>query len=896
MTGMAAVALGGLFSSCSKEMESVEGSNSVAQDIVANYEAAFITRFGQPAENQTWGFGPITTGTRAVVEPPSVTEEGYTFNAQMAKAWEGVEGTPSYMAYYTSWRNSGWNDKFYTVNGTVVNSTISSKLKEEIYKVIVGENGQGGLIPEGINNLETAQNKGYSIVTKKGPVTLTPIYHNSSSGDKISYYYYPQGSTPDVKTLKKYTIGNMADPQTCQSNHTALNSNTYSLVYEDASGKVSYEFPENYVIDFIISNTDLGNGDIEIADAGTLTYNLIGRYALEAGETIQSGTQRDVINGKVRIKFGNTTLYPQFDQIVVGTSFRMWDNGNEFKRYYPGNGVNGNLDGGTTCYYFKANQSGYLEVGVRENGGTIKVYNVGNDWENTNYNEVTNKNINTQSGYSICGFPVEGGKVYAVYAENGILGYYGYTLYSYNNNAKGNVIECNPLPDMDWGPDPCGTKYENGYGYNNIYMRLGKAPNPIPDPLYFAQTNSTGFLTDKGYPAYTAGIDNHNGGFNADATTYFIRPTEAAVLKIAVKLSKGKTLSVIDLGQWGWTNTSGTTIISDGESAREDSYYGIYEFNAEANHVYAVYAEGSRLGFFGCELGAYSYSGSQNATKTIANSPEFYGDGNYNVQIHNCTKPLWGEQLHWYVSPATTPHAAVFDAKCTDESGQTVDVSLIGFEDWTDLDFNDVIFAVTGTKQNDPPVIIVVPDPEPEPLFRIVAEDLTVDERGDFDFNDVVFDVCPDATTGKTTLIIRAVGGELPLYIGLEGDPLDDAHDVHKVCGIGEMSMTNTGWDGPIKYDRKCGEIVLNTLINDRGAARNNIYVRVIKKKETIRLSATPGRVPSMICVGTDYKWCPERKDIDDIYHTSENVKLFSEYVAGRLGDNWYQLVDQSGN
>jgi hypothetical protein len=148
MTGMAAVALGGLFSSCSKEMESVEGSNSVAQDIVANYEAAFITRFGQPAENQTWGFGPITTGTRAVVEPPSVTEEGYTFNAQMAKAWEGVEGTPSYMANYTSWRNSGWNDKFYTVNGTVVNSTISSKLKEEIYKVIVGENGQGGLIPE----------------------------------------------------------------------------------------------------------------------------------------------------------------------------------------------------------------------------------------------------------------------------------------------------------------------------------------------------------------------------------------------------------------------------------------------------------------------------------------------------------------------------------------------------------------------------------------------------------------------------------------------------------------------------------------------------------------------------------------------------------------------------
>ena len=161
-----------------------------------------------------------------------------------------------------------------------------------------------------------------------------------------------------------------------------------------------------------------------------------------------------------------------------------------------------------------------------------------------------------------------------------------------------------------------------------------------------------------------------------------------------------------------------------------------------------------------------------------------------------------------------------------------------------------------------------------------------------------MFDVCPDATKNKTTLIIRCVGGELPLYIGLAGDPLDDAHDVHKVCGLGATSMTNTGWDGTIKYEKKCGQIVLNDLINDRGAARDKIYVRVIKKKETIRLSGMPGRVPSLICVGTDYHWCPERVDIDDMYHTSDNDLLFKEYVSGSLvgNDNWYKLVDQSSN
>ena len=56
MTAMAIVALGGLFSGCTREIEGGEG-NSAAFDIVQNYETAFIDRFGQPAETQTWGFG-----------------------------------------------------------------------------------------------------------------------------------------------------------------------------------------------------------------------------------------------------------------------------------------------------------------------------------------------------------------------------------------------------------------------------------------------------------------------------------------------------------------------------------------------------------------------------------------------------------------------------------------------------------------------------------------------------------------------------------------------------------------------------------------------------------------------------------------------------------------------
>ena len=61
MTGMAAVVFGGLFTSCSHDIES-DGS---AQDqIQKTYEEAFVTRFGQPAADLDWGFGSTQASTR----------------------------------------------------------------------------------------------------------------------------------------------------------------------------------------------------------------------------------------------------------------------------------------------------------------------------------------------------------------------------------------------------------------------------------------------------------------------------------------------------------------------------------------------------------------------------------------------------------------------------------------------------------------------------------------------------------------------------------------------------------------------------------------------------------------------------------------------------------------
>ena len=875
MTVMAAVTLGGLFTGCSKEMEGADGASSAQFDILKNYEDAFITRFGQPAATQTWGFGSVSAGTRAVVSQPSVSKIGYSFNATMTMAANAASAAGLDAGSYSIWAGSGWADEVYQVNGTVDAPNISSKLKAAIVKKIVGDGTEinPGLIPEGKDNKGKANELGYSVVTKEvGPVTLTPIYHQSSSGDPIYYYYYLQGTNPDVKTLKKYSIGYMADPNVCKDNISALNEYTYSLVYEDENGNVSYDFPANYVINFIVSNVDYKYpSTVDIYEPGTTNLSLVGRYALEAGETIPSGTEKDVIDGKVRVKFGNSTLSPQFDRTETEEDnyFNIW--GNRFNSYYKGNGVNGSLNAGSTCYYLKAVESGYLYVVVRANDvNNLKVYEVGDDWDSTE-NKVVNlssedKPSNNTTG--VCKFKVSPGKVYAVYAENEQLHYYGYALL---NDGQSQILESNAVPG-GWGPDNCGTIYQNAYNtYNKVYLKLGKATNPI----YFNQT--TGNHPIENFPYLTEGNGN-NGGFGADATTYFIRPKQNGVIRAAVKLSGNntgnyKTLKVIDLGEWGWYNTSGNVLLSETNNSTE-SIYGTYDFDVEANHVYAVYAEGSKLGFYGCEL--LTKSNSAGTTKTIGNHPEFYGDGTCNTAVHT-------SRLGWTVNPPTTSHAAVFNTELTDEDGNKVKVSLIGFEDWTDLDFNDVIFAVTGAEPEieQPPVIIEVPDDPKDFICRVIAEDLTVSQNTDFDFNDVVFDVY------KSGLIrIRACGGTLPLRV--------DGQEVHGLFGKGTGEMINTGWDGngTIDYENTYRDIEYSKGGVADLAAANLILVEVYKQDQWIPLVAPVGEVASKIAVSNDYPWCREREDIDSKWHLKDGTKTFSDYVQGMtIGNTWYQMV-----
>ena len=159
--------------------------------------------------------------------------------------------------------------------------------------------------------------------------------------------------------------------------------------------------------------------------------------------------------------------------------------------------------------------------------------------------------------------------------------------------------------------------------------------------------------------------------------------------------------------------------------------------------------------------------------------------------------------------------------------------------------------------------------------IRIIAEDLSASEGSDFDFNDVVFDVKYEYPVwNKTTIILQAAGGKLPLRIGV----LDDEHEVHKLFGVSLNTMVNTeDWTAhkdPVTF----------TIDGQYGSGNIvDLPIWVQKGSDWVLLTAPKGKAASKIAVSTDYKWVKELQDISDAY------KNFDTYVTSGKPAEWWK-------
>ena len=187
----------------------------------------------------------------------------------------------------------------------------------------------------------------------------------------------------------------------------------------------------------------------------------------------------------------------------------------------------------------------------------------------------------------------------------------------------------------------------------------------------------------------------------------------------------------------------------------------------------------------------------------------------------------------------------------------------------------------------------------PQPVtetIRVIAEDLSASQRSDFDFNDVVFDVYWTYTPGSAKeaqtvkVIVRAAGGELPIFIG----NVDNKLEIHKLFenvndksrGITSKTMMNTYAGQHTSYT--CPEVLVESNWwsgSDIQTIAKSIKIYVRKSGTDYELTAEKGEAACKIAVGTDYEWCDEREDINEKYNGN-----FEKYVKGQIADyEWYK-------
>ena len=209
---------------------------------------------------------------------------------------------------------------------------------------------------------------------------------------------------------------------------------------------------------------------------------------------------------------------------------------------------------------------------------------------------------------------------------------------------------------------------------------------------------------------------------------------------------------------------------------------------------------------------------------------------------------------------------------------------------------NNIYAAGSGFKPGKPSITIAktgccpgFQGDDPKPTYRVIAEDLSATEAGDFDFNDVVFDVEPNEAGTAAKIVVRAAGGIYRLTVA--------GQEVHQAFGEsananGLYPMINTNpWDPDVKatlIESYSGDFSSDEAI--RRTIKEKIVIKVYKpgfEENGIELTATTGKAACKILVDKTFSVVTERTGIAD-----ENTN-FHKYVQGTWDSDvngfWWQ-------
>ena len=150
---------------------------------------------------------------------------------------------------------------------------------------------------------------------------------------------------------------------------------------------------------------------------------------------------------------------------------------------------------------------------------------------------------------------------------------------------------------------------------------------------------------------------------------------------------------------------------------------------------------------------------------------------------------------------------------------------------------------------------------------RIMAEDLTVADKSDWDFNDVVFDWAIKG--GKAYIKLWAAGGTLPLTIGgelINGEVVGGVEVHSSDKGLGGYMM-NTGVNQGPTYKEFVLEGEHNTYADgDANAIKLHVKKNVNGVQTWVEIEAEQGKPAGKFNSPVGTKWCEEYANIKRVY------------------------------
>ena len=339
MTGIAALTFSGLFTSCSHDMDQYTGGN-VTENIQKDYETKFVSRFGEPASTQDWGFGSSSVGgTRTVpgiefpddfsdktditepgtIQKPTINESDATI--VISESQEGgynYDNAVVYVKNNATFTLPDWaslqNTKFYLSSGcTLVIKNFTLKGNTEFVN-------DGGTIEAGTNNLTLENFTG--TFWNNGTINVNEFKTSNGEGGDIYFGSDSELNATKLYLFKKVLFRNEGEITLTgefnadQYGHKIYNSGTITtpkIILQKETvlwNEGTITAANSKEIDLSVSNNDVQiyNGTNATLKLETLTFNNNNQLVLNEG----------TLNVKGKITIPNNSEIVNYNTLTAG--------------------------------------------------------------------------------------------------------------------------------------------------------------------------------------------------------------------------------------------------------------------------------------------------------------------------------------------------------------------------------------------------------------------------------------------------------------------------------------------------------------------------------------------------------------------------------------------------